>query len=43
MKRGEIVNHLDFDRHLMVRQHNEEVLREVRVLREWRSRNSSSA
>ncbi len=30
-KRGEIVNHLDFDRHL-VRQRNEELLREVRAL-----------
>jgi hypothetical protein len=27
------VNHLDFDQHQMVRQHNEELLREVRVLR----------
>jgi cytoskeletal protein RodZ len=31
-KRGEIVNYLDFDRQ-MVHQHNEEMMREVRVLR----------
>jgi hypothetical protein len=31
-KRGDIVNHLDFDRHL-VWQHNEQMLREVRKQR----------
>jgi hypothetical protein len=42
-KKGDIVNHLDFERHL-VRQHNKEMLREVRMQRlRGQLRNNSQA